>query len=254
MLRHISPLLPIHQAHQTITFQFVQSPVEWLLTDTLFHLHIITSFVLFRICLSIELQLSKLLRLRINADIFIAELLKSPFEFRDRLHLHDFAAQSLALLQRASGLLRKILHALGHLFVKLTVLHNVYKSTLAQLVIQLLLFILKIRVFAKKRLISDHQVIILLQSCRLFNFLVNLNSQFCHLLSQAPKKLSCLCQHLVAYLGWLFDLGSRLLQTLERVHEISVQDAADASCGLHVGKTTLKEADIADESRVVETH
>jgi hypothetical protein len=221
VLRHISPLLPIHQTHQTITFQFVQSPEEWLRTNTLCHLHIVTSFILFRFSLAIERQLSELLRIPINADIFIAELLKSAFEFRDRLHLHDFAAQSLALLQRASGLLRKVLHALGHLFVKLTVLHNVDKSTLAQLVIQLLLFILKIRVFAKKRLISDHQVIILLQSCRLFNFLVNLNSQLCHLLSQAPKKLSCICEHLVPDLGWLFDLGSRLLQTLERIEEIS---------------------------------
>jgi len=85
-----------------------------------------------------------LLRIPINTDIFIAELLKSAFEFRNRLHLHDFAAQSLALFQRASGLLRKVLHALGHLFVKLTVLHNEDKSTLAQLVIQILLFILKI--------------------------------------------------------------------------------------------------------------
>lgn len=69
--------------------------------------------MLSRISLAIERQLNKLLRLRINADIFIAELLKSAFEFRDRFHLHDFAAQSLALLQRASGLPRKVLNALA---------------------------------------------------------------------------------------------------------------------------------------------
>ena len=49
-------------------------------------------------------------------------------------------------------------------------------------------------------------------------------------------------------------MSSRLLQTLQRIQEISAQNAADAYCGLYVGETKLEKTDIAEENRVVETN